>query len=239
MIDDLNDYLMGIVIGIRFQPNFVIDDKFGYIADTLLYSEKSLFNSEVFPTVTIAQPPQLILNHEQLKDRMLFDKSNVILDINFDEGSPFTKNDIPKIVDAFDNQIIKGVIKDLLISRIMRIGFIRKYLFLDNQLIKSFLSQIANDKDQNISEFDLRFTRKYSAGESLTKNEKNDFKNAIVTLSKKADSETGIEISLDYQRFYYPYLSSYSLIKFNQFFQEAESYNSKTFTTWLSNFLEK
>jgi hypothetical protein len=39
MIENLEDYLSGIVFGIRFRPYFSIEDKFGEITDKILYVE--------------------------------------------------------------------------------------------------------------------------------------------------------------------------------------------------------
>ena len=44
MIAGIRQYLVGIVIGIKFRPNFSAEDRIGSILDAILYSENSYFN---------------------------------------------------------------------------------------------------------------------------------------------------------------------------------------------------
>ena len=91
MIEKLEDYLIGIAIGIRFRANFSIEDQLGKIVDTILYSKKSYFNPEVFPRVRNSIGKKVLFN-EITQDKLHIDNSNIILEVNFEEKYTFQKN---------------------------------------------------------------------------------------------------------------------------------------------------
>lgn len=236
MIEKLDDNLVGIAIGIRFTQNFSIQDHYGSIADKILYSENSLFGPVVFPKLTTPPSEQLILINEENEDKFVFDKSNVILEINFSENSAFSQDKLKDLINAYEDQVIKGILKELSISRLVRVGYIRKYQFDDNELLDSLVSRVSGDVTQKINDINIRFSKRIPLGKSVALREKNDYKNSIFTIIKKSDQDNKIIITVDYQRFYVPKLSTSSQIKFKTFIEEAESFNSQEVLKWLNNY---
>ena len=51
MISELKDHLVSIAIGVRFGPNFSVEDHLGRIVDSILYSKDSFFNPAMFSSV--------------------------------------------------------------------------------------------------------------------------------------------------------------------------------------------
>ena len=64
-------------------------------------------------------------------------------------------------------------------------------------------------------------------------NKKSDYKNVIYTISKKADKDDELHISLDFQRFFEPKLENSSQIKISKFLDDAHFYTSHNFQAWL------
>jgi hypothetical protein len=237
MIKNLDDYLVGIALGIRFRQNYSIEDKFGIISDMILYSDGSFFGPNIFPRRQKFQPEKLILFNESTDDKLIFDHENIILEINFVEESQISKDNLNEILNSFDEQFIKGVLKELSISKIVRIGYIRKYLFRDEELIKSFLKRTPGERISNIRDISLRFSKRIGTVESLVN--KNNYDNVIYTITKNAEQDNELNIAIDYQTFYEPNLSTSSQIKFNKFVGDINYYNSKIFLSWLNDYFEE
>lgn len=51
MLETLEDYLVGLVVGMRYRPNFSVEDQLGKIMDDILYGREAFFNPQVFPMV--------------------------------------------------------------------------------------------------------------------------------------------------------------------------------------------
>ena len=126
MITNLDEYLIGIVIGVRYRANFSIEDSLGAIVDKVLYDKKSYFNPNIFPLVQNTGNGKLLFNDKN-NDRLTINNSNIVLDLLFD-GS-FKKENSNQIIENFNEQIIEGIMKQYKITEIIRMGFIKRYLF--------------------------------------------------------------------------------------------------------------
>lgn len=236
MIENLDEHIVGIAIGLRFRANFVIEDQLGKIADSILYSKDAYFNPKVFPKAQPAPSSKELFN-EITQDYLHIDHSNVILEINFHERG-FSKNELNNIIINFDKQIIKGVLKEYSITQIARIGFVKRYIFADKNLADSFIRATISNRLDGVNDINLRFTKKIPLVVSLAKKEVDDYDNAIFNIIKRADLPE-IFMSLDYQRLFDPYLPSSSMIEFQSFIEKANDYNSEHFLKWVNNYTEE
>jgi hypothetical protein len=237
MIENLNDYLTGIAIGIRFRPNFSIEDQFGKIIDTILYSKDTFFDPDVFPEVQSNLAAKILIN-PKTDDKLHFDSSNIILEINFDAASVFDKDDTVNILNAFKKQILESVFRVYRIQDIVRIGYIRRYLFTMEELANSFIRKTIGQTLEGINDISLRFSKKIPLSMSLAKEDVNDYDNSIFTVIKKADKKE-IFMAVDYQSFFDPFLQHSEMIKFDEFIEKADNFNANTYRTWLnSNYAE-
>lgn len=235
MILKLNENMIGIALGIRFRANFSIEDQLGQIVDQILYSQKSFFNPKIFPVVKSGVGRKLLIN-EMTGDQLTIDNSNFILEIGF--GDIFTANEYRKIIEHFETDIIKGIMKQFAIKEIVRIGYIKKYLFKIEDLAKKFVDKTIGDTLEGINDIKLIFSKKLVLAEALVKKDINDYDNSIFTIIKKADLNE-IYMSIDYQRFFDPFLSSATDIKFAPFIENAESFNNNRYLPWLrENYFE-
>ena len=82
MVNEVQKYLTGISIGMRFGPSFSVCDQFGNIIDYLLYDEDSYFDKEMFPRVNTS-PFQTRLENPETGDYFSISQQDVILNCNF------------------------------------------------------------------------------------------------------------------------------------------------------------
>lgn len=114
----LSESLISMVIGVRFRANFSIEDQLGQIVDQILYSKDSYFNPKKFPLVKSGVGRKLLVN-ESTGDQLTIDNSNIILEIVF--GDSFAIGDVKKILERYEDDIIRGVMKKFAIKEIVRL----------------------------------------------------------------------------------------------------------------------
>lgn len=237
MIEDLNEYLLGIAIGVRFRPNFSIEDQLGIIADTILYSDNSFFGPTVFPKATPLATSK-VLSNETSTDRLVIDHSNVLLEIYFGEGAHFNKEELQDILDNFNDQIIKNILGGFHIREIQRLGYVRRYLFEIETLASNFVEKTIGSTLAGVNDINLNFSKKLATQEALIKEGVADYDNAIFTIIKKAGIDE-IFMAIDYQSYYDPFLPMSGVIQFKPFIDKATRFNSTTYRKWLNeNYME-
>ena len=232
MIENLENHLIGIAIGIRYRANFSIEDQLGKIADTILYSKDAFFNQSVFPRATTSAPAKELVN-DKTDDRLYIDNSNMILEIMFGEDARFKREDLPEILNKFNEQIVKGILKDFEIREFRRLGYIRRYLFKIDTLASSFVGKTIGDTLEGVDDINLNFSKRIPVQEALVKKDVLDYDNAIFTVIKKT-AFNEIFMAVDYQSFFDPFIPSSGGIKFKAFIEKATRFNSKKYLTWLN-----
>ena len=235
MIETLDQFLIGIAIGVRFRANFSIEDQLGRIVDQILYSKGSYFNPKIFPLAESNVGKRLLINPET-DDKLRIDNSNIILEIQF--GTTFKTKQIKEILSKFEGQIIKQVMKTFSIKEIVRIGYIRRYLFNLQDLAKTFVDKTIGETLGGVNDINLRFSKKLPVEVALAKESVNDYNNAIFNIIKKADRDE-IFMSVDFQKYFDPFLPSYAEIGFRPFIEDANAFNNSRYLSWLnSNYVE-
>lgn len=241
MIESVRTYLVGIAIGIRFGPNFSIRDDFGNMADKILYKKDSFFNEKMFPVVGV-NPAEISLNDDKSGDSLVINSRDIVLTCNIEnqdlvQGTnikPKIKLDmLPELNKRFEQDIIEGVLKEYKFNRIRRIGYINKYVFNVEELSKRLTSKIFGETIGDVTDVNLRFSKKYPVPEAMVKKNVNDYHNVIFNITKKADKDE-VVASLDYQAYYEPVLESMKDVNFDEFLGLMEKYNSGTFLKWLN-----
>ena len=123
----LSESLISMVIGIRFRANFSIEDQLGQIVDQILYSKDSYFNPKKFPLVQSGVGRKVLAN-QSTGDQLTIDNSNIILEIVF--GDSFAISDLNRILECYESEIIKGIMKKFAIKEIVRVGY--KEIYIQN-----------------------------------------------------------------------------------------------------------
>lgn len=229
MLDKIEKNLIGIVIGVRYRANFSIEDSLGEIVDKILYSKNSFFNPNIFPLVKNNVNEKIL--HNQNGNKLTINNSNIILDIVFDDV--FRIEDYEKIISKFHKDIIEGVMKKYKITEINRLGLINRYLFPMKELAKSFVSKTIGGTLEGVNDINLTFSKKIPAPEAMVKKEIFDYHNVIFNVIKQSDKEE-LFISIDYQKYFDPFVTAVQDIKFNDFIKKVNGFNSKNYLTWLN-----
>jgi len=230
MIKNIDDYLIGVCIGIRFRANFSIGDSLGAIVDKILYDKKAYFNPSVFPMVRNNSSEKILFNDNN-NDRLTINNSNIILDLFFD-GS-FKLEDYDTIIEKFNETIIEGIMKHYKITEINRIGIIKRYLFTVEDLADSFLAKTIGQTIDGINDINLRFSKKLPTADALIKREIFDYHNAIFNIIKHADKKE-LFMSVDYQKYFQPSLTSVSEMKFIEFSNIVDNFTDNNSLTWIN-----
>jgi len=234
---NIDDYFTGLALGVRFRANFSIEDQMGSILDRILYSKNSYFNPAVFPKVKNSIGSKVLFN-EDTQSRIHIDNSNIILDINFSEEKGFIKNNTGEILQKFEEQILKNILVEYKIKEIVRIGYIKRYVYPISELANTFVNKTIGNTLGGINDINLSFSKKFVTPEAQVQKDINDFDNAIFNVVKKADLDE-IFMSIDYQKYYHPFLISAADIKLKQFIDRAELFNKGNYVEWLNrNYLE-
>jgi len=219
---NLNDKIIDITIGIRFQRSFRIKDVLGAITDKLVYSESSPLN-EYFERQT-QNNSEMTLTNEQ----------GSYLRVNTDDI--ILKHVIEKDIDkelkflAEYLKYIKKIIKKYNITGINRIGIIYNHKIENDQ--KKFInaiSGITNSQFSDVDDFSLSFSKKLSATSGVIKKGVNDYKNVIYLFRKI--SRTELAIGLDYQKYFLPPLDDIEDKDFEDFISNSKQYLENTFYT--------
>jgi hypothetical protein len=237
MIASLNDFLIGIALGVRFRANFSVEDQLGKIVDTILYSKGAFFNPSIFPQVSSMVGSKALVN-PKTNDNLRIDNSNFILELFLTKEGSFSIKDLQKIQVQFEDQIINRVMRSFALTQIVRIGYVKRYLFPLEELAKLFVDKTIGKTLGGVNDINLSFSKKLAVGESLVKQGVNDYQNAIFNIIKKADLQE-IFMAVDFQHLYDPFLESSAEIQFGSFIEQAERFNSNNYLPWLnSNYME-
>jgi len=229
MIENLSEYLFSIAIGIRFRANFALEDKLGNIVDDILYSTDSFFNPDFFPEVA-SNVNEKTLFHRENENRLTINNSNFILEVNLAE---FDQKSIDQINNRFNEDIIKGVLKKYKVTQINRIGYIHRYSLGVGNIAENFIDKTIGTTLEDIKDINLRFSKKLVIEDALISKNVNDYHNVIYNIVKKSD-EDDLLVSIDYQRYYDPFLESSAGIEFDKFIATVNTFNKKSITDWLN-----
>lgn len=230
-ITDINSSLISFVIGVRFRPNFSIEDKLGNILDRVLYDKKTYFTPQVFSKVQNDVNRKTLFNPET-GNYLSIDSENIILDFSLPDDS---KNElISEIANAFNNQIIDGILKDFSITQINRIGYLKRYVINVEGLAKNFVDKAIGSSLDNVNDINLKFSKKIVDPTAIAKKDINDYVNVIYNIVKRSDDNDKLLITLDYQKYFLPFLERSTQTEFEKFIKKGDEYNSKVLVEWLN-----
>lgn len=231
MTSGIMQNLVGIAIGIRFRPNFSVEDRVGSIVDSILYSENSFFNPKLFSKVEIIPKGRSLINDET-GDVLTITNSDVILQLTISDSIKIT--DIQEINHHFEESIIQDVLRKNNIVQINRVGYIHNYLFKNKKFAHSVVNKLTGIFLPDVNDFKIRFSKKMPLPESLSQQKVNNYSNAIYNIVKKPDTDE-IFFSLDFQRYFDPLLSHIKDLPFSKFIESVNSYNLSVFAKWLND----
>lgn len=224
----LDNKLFYIAIGLRFRPNFIVEDKLGEIIDRVLYSQQNLFDKYAFNMQNGDGIRKLINANGTVA--LIINSQNIILEIK--DTDKYNYTDVEKF---FEEKILNEIIQRYKILNIDRIGYVKRYKFVGKQILDVF------DKKFNIensSDFNIHFSKKYPTSQSEIKRDINDYFNYIYDLAKFPNTEE-LVVSLDSQKYFNPYIDYDDFCaekEYRIFIEKVTDYNKNKFIKWLNNY---
>jgi hypothetical protein len=199
--------------------------------DELLYRKGSLFNYITFPNTFYSKGERRI-NNPTTGDKLLINYNNLILDINFSELIP--KQEAKNLINEFFLTATANIHKIVDIHDIHLIGIVNKYMINDETKIKNLFHQFEDITFNDLDTISINFTRKIVLPESKTNADINDYENIIHIFSAPKAHKEGYFLQVDYQKIFDPYLESIVDIKYKEFIEKVEYYNTNNVTEWVN-----
>ncbi|MBQ4512123.1 MAG: hypothetical protein II969_03955 [Anaerolineaceae bacterium] len=202
-----------IACGISFDFSFTLLDKWGEIADSILYNN-SYFSPQYFPKTNAYYTTERRLFNEELGHEFRLSANNMIY-------SHIIQKSFEKEFKEFSNRIINHLVPNIFEKfrlSTARIGIVYTCQVTDSS-IKEFRSKYFKDEFSSITDF--RFAKKEPTKEGLSKTNNSDYINKIYTSIPKDDSDN--LISFDYQRHYNPHKGSISEKIINEVFEQSKT----------------
>lgn len=106
-------------------------------------------------------------------------------------------------------------------------------MFKINELADVFINKTIGSTLEGINDINLRFSKKINSGRMINLKGVNDYYSAIFNVIKTADRDE-LFMSIDYQKYFDPFLPSSSEIEFEEFVKRVNGFNSKTYLNWLN-----
>jgi len=235
--------IKSIIVGFRFEKAFRISDVMGEMFDKILHDSSSPFSTEFFP---------------RFEERGSLDKS--LINTDFDHFFRITTSDIifkysiPEDCDDIEKEfkwfkddacafINDQIIKSYKIRNLMRAGIMFGHEIEAENVGGIVLERMTRDTDEPINDADqfaLRFGKKDSTIEGMTKLGVDDFMNKI-SIIQQSDSNH-YEISYDFQYHFNPHCHNISDWNYEPFVSKSmaslENYFYKTISPLIESPVE-
>ena len=183
-----------LTCGILFNHSFSILDRWGSIADTVLY-KNSYFNPEYFPEISSQYTTNRHLENPKEGHRLQLNSENLVYTHTVVE-------DFEKEYNAFVERMKKFLIPEIVEKNdlvIRRIGMV--YICeMDTEAVTKFTSQFFKPELSEV--LDCRFSKRCTVPQSLTFSGTDDYINKIYSVGNANEKSRGI--SFDYQLFFNP-----------------------------------
>ncbi|TGL90004.1 hypothetical protein EHQ68_06215 [Leptospira congkakensis] len=207
--------LHSLAFGIRFRPNFKIEDELGSIVDEILYeSNSTVFSPKNFPFTRNGINEKILIN-EKTGNYLLINNSNIILEIKDDTDISFEE-----IEKNFEKDILEIILKKRKVTAINRIGYLRRLYVEESSITQELIKKSINITERELLDFNINFSIKKPILESIAKKGINDFYTIINNITKEPGKSNFI-LSVDVQRNFQPLVEKYEQLKFSNFITEA------------------
>lgn len=232
-MENLQNNIIGITIGIRFARSFRIPDISGNIIDNILYGEKTPFGTKFFPKVQENSNREKTLYNSTTSEYLRINTDDLILGIEID-------NDFQKKFDWLKSDVL-NYFKDTLfreykIKNIRRVGIIFSHKISKNRKLNEAVSLITEKALDDVDNVSISFSKKLVATEALYRKDVSDYKNTIYNFDEMKEA---IYSALDYQYYYEPAIEDLRDCFVDKIFDDAKSFLENNYYKWLSKYENK
>ena len=194
--------LLGFVLGVRVNKSFSIEDKLGAIVDDILNHKNDTFSPDKFPRIRQSFDSRILLN-ESTGDILQLAPEGVVLEHYVEDSFD---DELEVTLNAFEEIIIKGVLKKYKIRNINRIGFMVKSIVEANdEFLDDIIGVISKNYDKPKS-LSVRFNTTKNVPQKIEKIVTQDYENLILTYDRPSEDKNFV-FSADYQKHFIPPLN--------------------------------
>lgn len=232
-MENLQNNIIGITIGIRFARSFRIPDISGNIIDNILYSEKTPFGIKFFTKVQENSNREKTLYNPKTSEYLRINTDDLILGIevdnNFQKKFDWLKNDVL-------NYFKETLFREYEIKNIRRVGIVFSHKISKNKKLNEAVSLITGKTLDDVDNISISFSKKLITTEALYRKSVNDYRNTIYNFDEMREA---IYSALDYQYYYEPAIEDLRDCFVDKIFDDAKSFLENNYYKWLSKYENK
>lgn len=227
-MDNLQQKIIGITFGIRFNRSFRIPEISGEIIDNILYSSKTPFGTKFFPRIQEMRREKILVNDETT-EYLRINTDDLILGLevknNFEDRFDFLSDDV---LNYFKDILFKNY--DL--KNIRRVGVVFAHKIDRDKSIDEAVKVLTKNKIDSVDNVSISFSKKSPATEALYRKDVNDYKNTIYNLT---ELEGAVLAELDYQYYYSPPIEDLRECFVDKILSDAKVFLQKNYYDWLKS----
>lgn len=225
---NLQNNIIGITIGIKFNRSFRIPDISGDIIDNILYSDRTPFGTDFFPKVQEVSNFEKTVFNPKTSEYLRVNTDDIILGIvvdnNFEDRFEWLKDSVMKYFG-------ETLFRKYSIINIRRIGIVFSHKIPKNNKLVEAISLITEKKLDDINDINISFSKKLGAAEALYRRDVSDYKNTIYNFQEIKEA---FNCSLDYQYYFEPVIEDLRDCFTDRIFHDAKIFLEKNYYQWLS-----
>ena len=220
--------VMGIVFGVRYEPQWRLVDSMGSLVDRFLRTGGTSFGPKTFPSSLKGVEEHILLNQET-GDRLLVNQQDTILEMSL---ATRDLGQVTKLGANFESIVVEGLQEVGRVRDVLRYGVVFRldecHALLETTPIQHYL----RPDFENARTLDLRFTRRLPSLEAQAKKGVNDYRNVIYMVQQNDKGQ--VSLSVDYQEYFIPPLSleEFNDRSFDRFVERGVEYFQGEFTKW-------
>lgn len=230
---NLQDNIIGITIGIKFNRSFRMSDISGDIIDNILYSDKTPFGTDFFPKVQTSNSERTLFNPET-SEYLRVNTDDIILGVVVDNNFKKTMKWLNQ--DVVSNYFGEILFRKYAIKNIRRIGIVFSHKISKNKKLVDAVSLITENSLADVNDINISFSKKIGSIEALYRKDVNDYKNTIYNFQ---DIKEAINCSLDYQYYFDPVIEDLRDCFIDKIFDDSRNFLEKNYYQWLLKYDNK
>lgn len=221
-----------VAFGVQYEPQYAVMDKIGAVIDRILRSADTPFGPETFPLCR-SSPVDYVLINKKGDDSLRVSQRDTILEMTIGTRN-LEKFEV--LANQFDEYILKNLEKISKLKGIQRFGVLFHLAECGSVLDTSPIEHYVKDfrDSSGVRSMHLRFTRRLPKIEAFAMRNVNDYGNVIYTV--RQSDEDKVNISVDYQEYFIPYLDAADWAKkpYPEFVKKGVKYFEGEFWSWFN-----
>jgi hypothetical protein len=204
-----------VIIGIRFDPIYKLQDNFGVVLEDILHSKASPFNAKFFPLVNSASSNERLLLNPETQNTLQLTLSDIILTVSEIEV-------INSIVPEFFDFVLPYYAKKFN-PIFQRVGTIYSQLLPFDDFVKANIKKMIFGLVKDINEMNVKISFKELTEKSYLFRTQDDYTNIILMITKDVGSDNFI-VSVDNQRYFKPGVETLSEKSIEIYYKEVNRF---------------